>query len=599
MNPNSELDRTRLLKAIKHSTKVLRPFRDLRKRLVTDYVGSQYGYDDNAVRPEIIQNMLALTCEAYVQSLAANRPRVLVTPQHPDHNWFAHTFQLAVNNLIKEIHLEEILRKAVTDAFFSVGIVKVYSADAGMVQLEGEDQWVDIGKPFAENISLDDFVYDTTASEWRKCSFALNKYRISKRKLMEDPAFDRKVVEKLSPAMHSPSNGNENGETPVRELLQSDQVEVGLEPMIDVMDVWLPKDNIVATFPCKHETKPLRVVDFEGTERGPYHLLSLTTEVPDNVMPLSPAMNLKPLNDLINGLLRKQKAQAKRARDIPFFRSGNHEDARRLQKAGDGEWTRLDDPDSVNVMKLGGVDPQNQAFTHSMRDVFSRMAGNLDAMMGLGPQADTLGQDKLIHGAVSKREANMQYRVVDFTRNICADLGWLLWQDEMLEIPAEFETAGVQVKADWTPEVREADYLSYQFAIEPFSMSYKSPSERVQALTNYVMQIAMPMEQLLAQAGGQIDVQELTEVYAELLDMPRLKSIIKFDQPGEERPQAEPSEPEQAQAKPAHTVRETVRRSVPTGGTEQARSNAMQQVLMGADPTPQQAGMLGRERASN
>ena len=106
------------------------------------------------------------------------------------------------------------------------------------------------------------------------------------------------------------------------------------------------------------------------------------------------------------------------------------------------------------------------------------------------------------------------------------------------------------------------------------------------------------MEQLLTQAGGQIDIQELTEQYAELMDMPRLRSLIKFDQPGEERPKPEPSQPEQGQAKPAHTVKETVRRSVPTGGTEQARSNVMQQVLMGANPTPQQAGMMGRESAS-
>ena len=136
MNPNNEQDLTRLHKAIQHSTKQLRPFRESRKSMIKDFVGSNYGQGDLLERPEQIMNLLYQTAETYVMSLAANRPRVLVSSSHPDNNWFAHTFQLSLNNLIKEIHLEDILRKAVMDAFFSVGVVKVYTADAGLVKLE-------------------------------------------------------------------------------------------------------------------------------------------------------------------------------------------------------------------------------------------------------------------------------------------------------------------------------------------------------------------------------------------------------------------------------------------------------------------------------
>ena len=593
MNPNNELHLTRLHKAIQHSTKQLRPFREVRKSMIKDFVGSNYGQGDQVHRPETIMNLLYQTAETYTMTLAANRPRILVSSDHPENNWFAHTFQLSLNNLIKEIHLENILRKAVMDAFFTLGIVKVYTADAGLVQLEGEDAWVDPGKPFAENISLDDFVYDTTAPEWRKSTFALNKYRISKEKALNDAAFDSDIIKEIEASSQTRGIGD-SGEVPVREMLDGEKIEPGLEPMIDLMDVWIPKENLVITLPVGKDSKPVRVVDWDGGENGPFHLLSLTCEVPDQIMPVSPAMNLKPLSDIINGLMRKQKRQAQRQKDIPFYQAGHHDDARRIERAGDGEWTRVDNPDSVNVMKMGGVDNNNQAFSHSLRDIFDRMAGNLQMMAGLGPQSSTLGQDRLIHGAVNKREANMQFRVVDFTAKICRDLGWLLWQDEMLEIPNEFEAAGVNVRADWSPEVREGDFLQYNFQIEPYSMMYKSPSDRVQAVTNFVTQIAMPMEQMMASAGGQIDVQELTEMYAELMDMPRLKSIIKFDSPGEERPSPTPAEPSQA----THTVRESVRRSVPTGGSEQARSNVMQQLLQGGQPNSQQMGMMGREKAS-
>jgi hypothetical protein len=594
MDPNSQLHRARLLKAIENSTRVLRPFREVRKKLVKDFVGSMYGSSGDSGRQDIIMNLMYQTAETYTMSLAANRPRVLVTAQHTDVTWFAHSFQLGINNLIKEIRLEDTLRKAVMDSFFSMGIVKVYTADAGLVELEGEDAWVDPGKPFAENISLDDFCYDTTASEWRKSSFALNKYRISREKVLSDGAYNKKVAEELDVVSQYPGWNADSGEVPIREMLKSETQEAGIEPMIDLMDVWLPKDKLVVTLPVGKNTEPLRVVEWEGPENGPFHTLSLTCEVPDNIMPVSPAMNLKPLHDLINGLLRKQRRQAQRQKDIPFYQAGHQDDARRIEKASDGEWTRVDNPDSVNVMKMGGVDPQNQAFSHSMKDTYDRMAGNLQMMAGLGPQSDTLGQDKLIHGAVTKREANMQYRVVDFTSRICRDLGSLLWQDQVLEIPQDFETSGIKVRADWTPEVREGDFIDYNFEIEPFSMMYKSPSERMQGISSFVTQIALPMEGMMQQYGGTIDIQELVEMYAELMDMPRLKQIVKFEEPKDDRPGPSPQQP----AKASHTVRESVRRSVPTGGTAESRSNVMQQVLQGGQPNQQQMNQMGREQAS-
>ena len=593
MNPNRQLDRARLLKAIENSTRVLRPFREVRKKLVKDFVGSMYGSSGDSGRQDIIMNLMYQTAETYTMSLAANRPRVLVTAQHTDVTWFAHSFQLGINNLIKEIRLEDTLRKAVMDSFFSMGIVKVYTADAGLVELEGEDAWVDPGKPFAENISLDDFCYDTTASEWRKSSFALNKYRISREKVLSDGAYNKKVAEELDVVSQYPGWNADSGEVPIREMLKSETQEAGIEPMIDLMDVWLPKDKLVVTLPVGKNTEPLRVVEWEGPENGPFHTLSLTCEVPDNIMPVSPAMNLKPLHDLINGLLRKQRRQAQRQKDIPFYQAGHQDDARRIEKASDGEWTRVDNPDSVNVMKMGGVDPQNQAFSHSMKDTYDRMAGNLQMMAGLGPQSDTLGQDKLIHGAVTKREANMQYRVVDFTSRICRDLGSLLWHDQVLEIPQDFETSGIKVRADWTPEVREGDFIDYNFEIEPFSMMYKSPSERMQGISSFVTQIALPMEGMMQQYGGTIDIQELVEMYAELMDMPRLKQIVKFEEPKDDRPGPTPQQP----AKASHTVRESVRRSVPTGGTAESRSNVMQQVLQGGQPNQQQMNQMGREQA--
>ena len=223
------------------------------------------------------------------------------------------------------------------------------------------------------------------------------------------------------------------------------------------------------------------------------------------------------------------------------------------------------------------------------------MAGNLQAMAGLGPSADTATQDKLIHGAVSKREANMQYRVVAFTEQICSDLGQLLWNDPFAEMPEQREINSYKFDISWTPELREGNFLQYNFAVEPFSMAYKSPSERINNINMFVQQMVMPLMPNIQEMGGMLDAQELVELYAELMDLPRLKDIIKFQEPKEYRPMPNPAEPAQ---KPQVTVRENIRRSVPTGGTSGARANVMQQVLSGSQPTDQQVNMMGRQPAS-
>ena len=592
MNPNNSKDRSRLFKSIEYSTRNLRPYRDMRKKFVTDYVGSYYNSGAKSDNKEVVMNLMYQTAETYTMSLAANRPRILVTSKFPDLSGFAHNFQRTVNNLIEEIHLEETLRAAVLEAFFSMGVIKVYNGESGLLKLVGEDEWVDPGKPFAENISFDDYIYDIEATTKSKMRFELNKYKMSREKALSDSSFDKEALEGVQSYNREGGMNDHQGDSPLRDSFFGESKPEALESEIELMDVWLPNENMVVTFATGQETKPLRVVEWSGPESGPFHTLTLAAEVPDQIMGVSPAMNLKPLNDIINGLLRKQKRQAQRQKDIPFYQDGAHEDAQRLQRAADGEWTRVSNPDSVNVLKMGGVDQSNQAFMMAMQEQFDRMAGNLQMMAGLGPSSETATQDKLIHGAVSKREANMQYRVVDFTAEICKDLGWLLWTDEVNEKENNFELEGLQFKSTWSPEQREGDFLQYNFQVEPYSMMYKSPSERLNNITQYITQIAMPMQQNMQEAGGSIDFQELTNLYSELLDIPRLKEVVRFEEPKENRPGPSPQQPPQA-----HKVTESIRRSVPTGGTPASRSHVMQQTLNGGQPNQQQMAQMGRTPA--
>ena len=123
-------------------------------------------------------------------------------------------------------------------------------------------------------------------------------------------------------------------------------------------------------------------------------------------------------------------------------------------------------------------------------------------------------------------------------------------------------------------------------------MQYKSPSERAASLTQFISQIAMPMFPMMQEYGGNIDIQELIEIYADLMDMPRLRQVIMFEQPKQDRPGPNPAQPPGPQKQQGPDQRTTT--NIPTGGTPENRSHVMQQLLQGGQPNQDQMANLGR-----
>ncbi|MHC4705259.1 MAG: hypothetical protein ACYTFQ_32330, partial [Planctomycetota bacterium] len=203
----------------------------------------------------------------------------------------------------------------------------------------------------------------------------------------------------------------------------------------------------------------IREVDWEGPDQGPHRILTFS-DTPDNIIGVSPAMNVRRLADLANSLYRKQVNQAKRQRDLPIFEPQSADDVKNIQNAEDGRWTKVSSKDGVDILKMGGVDAGNQAFSETVLGMFDRMAGNLPAMAGLGTQADTLGQDQIIQQQASKRQAKMMQRVAEFTTDVIRDVGWLLWNDSMAEIQTEYEVpgTGLTTTSRWTPDHREGKF---------------------------------------------------------------------------------------------------------------------------------------------
>lgn len=563
MDPSNEIERGRLFKAIETSYRALEPFRNLNRSLIEEYTGSSYGTPKKQ-KHEIIINLLHQTVDAYTMALTANRPRVMLSSQFEQLNYFTKHFQLAINNFIEEIGLEFTLRRWVLDAFFCVGIIKIHLADSGFVLVEN-DRWADPGQPFASNVSLDNWVHDVGAPDWDAITYAADSYRIPFEDLKND-MYDQAVVETLNPTGKG-SVGDERTEQLTRgEVVENDE----LMPMIDLCDVWIPRDNKIYTFAMDRRESftlkgmPLATMEWFGDERGPYHLLGFG-DVPENIMPISPASQLSSLSRLANNLIRKQAQQAKRQKDVHTYTPSGAGDAKRLQRSNDGEWIEVQDTKEIGTVKMGGVDPGNHAFMLGVVEMHDRMAGNLTAMLGLGAQADTATQEQLIHGSVNKKEGQMQYRVVDSSVRVIRSLAYLLWNDPFKVIAGKLPIEGVpgySVDANWSPGDREGGFEDFKIDIDMYSMMYQSPQQKVGAIQQLISQFYAPLMATLQEQGGQLNMQKATEVFAEMLNLPQLKQLIQFvSMP----PMQGPVGSEQSGGMPSSTTRNYVRRSVSSG----------------------------------
>jgi len=462
----------------------------------------------------------------------------------------------------------------VLDAFFCVGIIKLHFADSGPVQL-GIDLEMDPGKPFASNISLFNFVYDTSATKWGEVKFAADSYRLPFDQLKDSSIYDQAAVRKLSP-----TSKNSLGEEHIASISRGEETDDDdIVPMIDVMDVWHPGDGKIYTWPLVKSAsfngsgKPIAVMDDDFLENGPYDLLSLG-EVPEQIMPASPASHLSSMSRLTNNLMRKQSKRARNHRKIYSYNTAGAEGARNIQKGGDDEFIHVADGTEIETVEIGGVDAKTQQFLGGVVQLYDRMAGNLSSMLGLGNQSPTLGQERMIQQSVGRREARMQYQVVDSSVRLIKKLGYLLWSDVARTATTDIQipgASGYSVESVWTPGDREGEFINYDIDIDMHSMPYQSPRDRVNAINELIAKIYGPMgEQFMAQ-GGQIDMQAITDIYAELMNLPQLREIIRFA-----NVTADPSGPPES-SKPAHTTREYIRRSAGPDGTSQGRAMAEQQ----------------------
>ena len=525
MNPNKPRDLTRLQDAVRASRRKLEPFRRRHKKAVEEYVGAFYS-DDGSEKP-VHLNLMELATNVYERHLAARPPRVTVFTRNKNQKHLGEKLESLMNDRLKDYSIYHVLRQTVRSALYSIGISKV--GTRFVEELEQDGYKFSRTEPYVAQVLLDDWVHDMTARLMPEVNYCGHRYSMPLEEAKKFKGFKKSVRESL--VTDHESKFNESGDERISSISQGyGGDEANLYDMVELWEVWLPREKLLVTY-CDRQMddKPLRSVEWDGPERhlGPFKMLWFN-EVDGQTMPLAPAMMWQGLHGIVNGLYRKLEKQAQRVKHFGVTRGEDTEDAERIRQTSDGEVVAVQNPDAIQPKVMGGIDQSNFAFMIQSKNLFSWLAGNLDSLGGLSPQADTLGQDQMLFAAANQRVAGMQDRVMIYAKEIMTDFAYYLWQDPMESYPIQLEEQGLPpLETTLDPEEREqTSYFDHEVDVEPYSMQFQSPGQRLGMINQLVSTVIMPGLPLLQQQGKHLDMDALLKLYSKYANLPELEDLV-------------------------------------------------------------------------
>jgi hypothetical protein len=497
-----------------------------------------------------IVNLTLQSAEAFVMTFAANAPRFLVEPSASEADeGEAQRLERALDRLADGIYLGKTLKKIVRDAFSLVGIAKIFQADSLAVSVQANFR-MEEDLPFLDRISIDRFVWDTSANSPEEASWMGDFYSMPFREAIRAKRFTpqvRKLIKDRGPETYSEQSDK------AEDLARSQNAE-SVEDVVYFVDVFVRQPatidgqryrSHIRTYLCDRQLnvqldhKCVHKIGWDGAECGPYYFLNMGP-VPDHFMPSSPGQNQRLLAQLYNTLYRKLEAQARRQKQNIKVDKGQAEDADTIRDCLDGEIIELNG--EVTPIRLDGPDQNNFGFMIHTGEQHSQANGNLKMKLGAAATADTATQQGMLAEASSQLDAARRDAYLEFLRDCAGGLGVLLYNDAKLKITGKWRIDSPHfqptVTDDWLPygqsyedgtPARMGESYHYKFKIDPESTRFRSAAEKL-AMLERDMQMFLPQMPVLAQMGVFIDVKEFFEEKKRLTGMEVYSRIFRTNQ---------------------------------------------------------------------
>lgn len=580
------VDYGRLCRAFKAGRQALEPYRQQRLNAVREFAASSLPAETQPGPTPI--NLLGSYVRIVLRSLVSHEPRVMVNTFRKEFKPLASAMESWANKELERMGMADTLTRWALDALFGVGIMKVCLAHPGDAACY---KWnLSAGQPYATTVDLDDYVCSMNVHDFRQLDFAGHRFRMPAYVIRESRLYNWSKSRGELP-VSPPGQFNAEGDERIGVLGRGYQgSEDELDEMVDCWEIYVPSRRLVLTYVADQlgggleDEQPIRTQEWLGPDYGPYHYLAFG-KVPGNLMPAPPIPDLMPLHKLANNLYTKLAQQAERQKTNTFVRGVASEDGNVVMEGNDGEILKVENPEGITQVSMGGPHAANLQFLMDAVQRFSWLAGNLDAMGGLSPQAKTATQDKMLEANSTKTVQDMQQAVLAGVRGVYKALFWYFHKHPQKEMKTVYQLPGLpefQLPRRVTPAMRQqVPFEDLELLVDPYSMPQSSPEQQLQVMNTVIQNVVLPLMPLLQQQGVYFDVNAYLAAVAKFGNLAVMTDFVKITEPptadagaagGGERPGMAPN-----------TRREYVRESR-SSGTGPGQNAAVQQALLGQNP---------------
>jgi hypothetical protein len=520
--PDKEVTPKKLQAAIRHGIDRLRLFRSYRVMALRQYVGHYYDRDHGSIGDEPL-NLIFNAVSIIVPNLVSNFPKNVVTSRFLMYRGYAELLEMGLDYLDKEIDIKTTLRRWIVDAIFTMGIIKTGLATSKDIITFGDNEHIDNGQPYAEIVDFDDYILDPAARHIEEATFVGSRIRVPRQMLLDSGLYRNDYIERLPAADMDPYDKRDSQAISQHEVTPNEIND--LQDYVDVNEIWVPAAKAIVTVPSGQVTFDdyLRIDDYYGPDDGPFTYLTLTPPVPNNPLPIAPVGIWHDLHVMANKMAKKIMDQAERQKTVLGYKRAMADDAQELMDAGDGEAIAMDDPQGVQSFSWGGQEKSNESHLGQLSYYFSLMSGNTDQLGGMRTGASTATGQEILQQNSSVRVEDMRDLIYVGTTKVNRKLAWYLHTDPLIALPLIKRTpipaqtvmtamGPVMVKPPQvaeqqiilSPDVRQGEFLDFQFTIEAKSMSRMDPNDRLQKALLFcakVLPSAASASQICAQMG--------------------------------------------------------------------------------------------------
>lgn len=474
-----ELTPAKLSRACQLGFDKLSAYRAARAKFITEFVGRFYSTSgEGKARP---LNLLHSAIATLVPNLVYNDPTFIVKSRNAAFGAYAESLGMALTHLCRdEIRLRDTVREVIIDALFGVGIIKTGIASSGHTLDLGGSQ-LNVGYPYADRVDLDDFVCDPMARHRDEFEFVGHKFRIREQEALESGLVTPEQVERFAYKTDSDENQKAVSKLSDAKDAQSQYAEE-VTKYLDLVEIYLPNEQLIVTIPHDRygaeAAEILRVVEYEGPERGPYHLLGFGY-VPDNPLPVPQCGIWFDLHEWANRIARKLGDQAMRNKRVLAFEGTAQDDAQAIVDADDGDTVKVDNINAIKEVEFGGHSDQSIEFVQWVQQKFSEMTGNLELLAGTDSKQATATQAEMLASNSSVRLADMQQVVYHFVAEVGRDLAFFVHSDPLIDMTMVKRVRGTDVPVRYSPEMREGEWFDYAIDVKPYSMARTDPNLQV------------------------------------------------------------------------------------------------------------------------